>query len=98
MAISFTFILQERKGRRGRLRRRERGEGKGGRQRCNLIGGSSVSDLWTIRSFKVYLQTVSQHFPLPKYLKKPEIYKIITYLKNLKSLIIKENKYTLKSR
>lgn len=98
MVISFTFILQERKGRRGRLRKRERGEGKGGRQRCNLIGGSSVSDLWTIRSFKVYLQTVSQHFPLPKYLKKPKIYKIITYLKNLKFLIIKENKYTLKSR
>lgn len=98
MAISFTFILQERKGRRGRLRKRERGEGRGGRQRCDLIGGSPVSDLRTIRSFKVYLQTASQHFPLPKYLKKPEIYKIITYLKNLKSLIIKENKYTLKSR
>lgn len=98
MAISFTFILQERKGRRGRLRKRERGEGRGGRQWCDLIGGSPVSDLQTIRSFKVYLQTASQHFPLPKYLKKPEIYKIITYLKNLKSLIIKENKYTLKSR
>lgn len=64
----FYFILQEREGRRGgeRLRRRERGEGGGGRQRCDLIGGFVVSDLWTIGRFRVYLQPVSQHFPLPK--------------------------------
>ena len=68
MAIFFNFILQEREGRRGggRLRRRERGEGGGRRQPCDLIGESAVSDLWTIGRFRVYLQTVSQHFPLPK--------------------------------
>lgn len=44
IAISFNFILQEREGRRGgeKLRRRERGEGGGRRQPCDLIGESAV--------------------------------------------------------